>query len=68
MLSNEWSPYYYEKKSGCAVQCKEKDLEMVWKASEESTLIIWTVENTAKITIDDVEANHKKDIQMKVKI
>ena len=48
VLSDKWNPYYYVKESGYAIQPKEKDVEKVGTAFEESTLIKSTVKKPLK--------------------
>ena len=67
VLSDEWNPYHYVKKS--ANKSKEKDVEKVGKASEEGTLIKSTVDKATKIAKDDAKTiQDEKDIQMEASI
>ena len=67
VLSDKLIPYHDTKKLGSAVQLKEKDVEKVGTASEESTLIKSTVEKAAEITNNDSKTIQKEmGVQMEV--
>ena len=55
VLSDEWNPYYYVMESSSTVQPKEKDVEKVGTASEEGTLIMFTVKEASEIIKDDAK-------------